>query len=154
MLTVFEVPPSPRRIYSRDEQALVSCEGSISEHLQDRVLGFFSCRLNWNPPIPSPAGVCVPPPPLVPVGGHTRLRERGWGFLIQTREQTLWHSRYTCTLCTQGFSNHRLWICLCWYVLVSAPESVNFQDAQESISSCYIGCRNRFFGTDLYVLPL
>jgi hypothetical protein len=34
--------------------------------------------------------------------------------------------------------------------LVSAPESVNFQDAQELISSCYIGWRNRFFGTDFW----
>ncbi len=76
------------------------------KHRVDRVLGFFSCRPNWDPhsPHPPPAGECAPPL-LVPVGGHTRLREKGWGVLIQTRGQTLWYSRYfvLCTLCAQGF---------------------------------------------------
>jgi hypothetical protein len=38
-----------------------------------------SSRRNWDSPIPSQAGECVPSPPLVPEGGNTRLRERGWG---------------------------------------------------------------------------
>jgi hypothetical protein len=38
----------------------------------DRVLGFFSSRSHWDPN-PSPAGECVPPPPLFGSGGgHTR----------------------------------------------------------------------------------
>ncbi len=42
----------------------------------------------------TPWRVC---PPLVP-GGHTRLRERGWGerVPIRTMGQTLWYSRYIC----------------------------------------------------------
>ncbi len=56
----------------------------------DRVLGFFSSRPNWDPQ------TCVPPGSG---GGHTRLRERGWGVPIRTRGQTLWYSRYICTLC-------------------------------------------------------
>ncbi len=58
---------------------------------EDRVLGFFSSRLNWAPPTPSPAGKCVtraPPPSLSPGEGHTRLRERGWGVPIRTSEET------------------------------------------------------------------
>jgi len=40
---------------------------------------FSSCR-NWDSPTPTPlaAGECAPHP-LVPGGGHTRLRIRGWG---------------------------------------------------------------------------
>jgi hypothetical protein len=45
-----------------------------------RVLSFFSSRRNWNSPTPLAAGECTPPPhPLVRVGGHTCLREWGWG---------------------------------------------------------------------------
>ncbi len=43
------------------------------------MLSFFSSRRNWDSPIPSPAGECAPPPPLVLSLGHTHLRERGWG---------------------------------------------------------------------------
>ncbi len=61
-------------------------------HSVDRVLGFFTCRPNRDPP-PSPAGeVC---PPLWAGGGNTRLRERG--VPIWTRGPTLWHFRYMCT---------------------------------------------------------
>ncbi len=68
------------------------------DHLEDRVLSFFSSRQNWDSPTPSPAGE---PPPLVRGGGevHTRLWERvWWGVQIPTRGQTLWNSRYICTL--------------------------------------------------------
>jgi hypothetical protein len=43
---------------------------------------------------PSSAGECVPLPPLVQGGGHSRLRERGWGIPIPTRGHTLWYSKY------------------------------------------------------------
>jgi hypothetical protein len=42
----------------------------------DRVLCFFSSRLNWDPPPLTHRRVC--PPPL-DFGGHTRLLERVWG---------------------------------------------------------------------------
>ncbi len=41
-------------------------------------LSFFSSRRNWDSPTPWAAGECAPPP-FGPGGGHTRLRERGWG---------------------------------------------------------------------------
>ncbi len=37
-----------------------------------------SSRPNWDSPTPSLASECVPPPGTR-VGGHTRLRVRGWG---------------------------------------------------------------------------
>jgi hypothetical protein len=48
-------------------------------HRVCRVLRFFSSRRNWNSPTPLAAGVCAPPPPFGPGGGHTSLRERGLG---------------------------------------------------------------------------
>jgi hypothetical protein len=52
------------------------------EHKADRVPGFFSSRLNWDPPPLQPQASVSPP--LVP-GGHTRLREKGWRPPIGTR---------------------------------------------------------------------
>ncbi len=48
-------------------------------HKVGRVLSFSPVVgiRNWNSPNPSPAGECVPPPPVLG-GGHTRWRERGW----------------------------------------------------------------------------
>jgi hypothetical protein len=60
-------------------------------HRVDRVLSFLSSRPNWDSPTPSSAGECVSSPPLVP-------GERGWAVPILTRGQTLWYSRYVCTL--------------------------------------------------------
>jgi hypothetical protein len=45
-------------------------------HRVDRVLGFFSSRLNQDSPIPSPAGVSVLPPPAGS-GGDTLARGTG-----------------------------------------------------------------------------
>jgi hypothetical protein len=59
-------------------------------HRVDRVPGFFSSRPNWDPCTPSPSGECVLPFGSER-GGHTRLRERGWGVPIRTREQTPWY---------------------------------------------------------------
>ncbi len=39
----------------------------------------FSSRPNWDSSTPSPAGECAHPSLVRGVGGHTRLRERGWG---------------------------------------------------------------------------
>ncbi len=40
----------------------------------------FSSRRNWDSPTPLAAGECAPPPPpFGPLGGHTRLRLKGWG---------------------------------------------------------------------------
>ncbi len=51
------------------------------------------------PPLPQPLTSVFPPPPLVPRGGTHSLGERGWGGVpIRTRGQTLWYSRYICTL--------------------------------------------------------
>ncbi len=61
-------------------------------HRVDKVLGFFSSRLNWGPPPRSPAGECVSP--FWFRRGHTRLRKRGWEVTIRMRGQTLWLSRY------------------------------------------------------------
>jgi hypothetical protein len=47
-------------------------------HRVGRVLSFFSSRRNWDSPNLPTAGECSPHP-LVRGGGHTRLRERGWG---------------------------------------------------------------------------
>jgi hypothetical protein len=60
----------------------------------DRVLSFFSCRLNWDSPTPSPAGECVPSL-LWFRRVYTLACERGGGGIpIPTRGQTLWYSRY------------------------------------------------------------
>ncbi len=41
-------------------------------------MGFLSSRPSWLLPPPHPQA-SVAPPPLIPGGGHTRLREREWG---------------------------------------------------------------------------
>ncbi len=45
------------------------------------MISFFSSRRYWDSPTPLAAGECAPPPfgPGGGEGGHTRLRERGWG---------------------------------------------------------------------------
>jgi hypothetical protein len=49
-------------------------------HRVGRVQSFFSSRPNWDSPTPSHAGECVVcTPPFGSRGGHTLLRERGWG---------------------------------------------------------------------------
>ncbi len=64
-----------------------------AHHRVDRVLGFFSSRLNWDLPAPSHAGECVSP--LCFRGGDTLARGRGGGRVpIRTRGQTLWYARY------------------------------------------------------------
>ncbi len=72
-------------------------------HRVDRVQSFFSSRPNWDSPTPSHAGECVvcTPFPLVP-GGTLSC---GWGGgrgPNRTRGQTLWYSRYICTLYVVG----------------------------------------------------
>jgi hypothetical protein len=71
------------------------------------VLGFFSSRLNWDYPTPSPTGECVPPSqagecvPLWLGWGTHSLAEEGVGVPIPTRGQTQWYSRYIYVLCGQ-----------------------------------------------------
>jgi hypothetical protein len=66
------------------------------------VLGFFSRHRNRDSLTPSTAGECVPPP-LVQ-GGYTLTCWRGGGGSHFRRgTQTLWHSRYICTLCLGVF---------------------------------------------------
>ncbi len=57
----------------------------------------FSPVVRIGSPPPHPQASVVPPPPahLVPKGEHTRLRERGRGEPVRTKEQTLWYSRYS-----------------------------------------------------------
>jgi hypothetical protein len=45
-------------------------------------------------PTPSPAGECAPLSLGFREGGHTRMRERGWGVSIRTKGQKLWYSRH------------------------------------------------------------
>jgi hypothetical protein len=73
----------------------------VPDHREGRVLSFFSSRRNWDSPNPSPEGRVFPPPPWFRGEEHTRLRERGWVVPIPTRGQTLWYSRYICTLCSR-----------------------------------------------------
>ncbi len=62
---------------------------------------------NLGSPTPSHAGECVTPPPFGSGGGgHTRLRERGWGSPNSNEDRhCMWYSRYICTVCTLC-SNH------------------------------------------------
>ncbi len=45
------------------------------------MLDFFSSHSNWDSTTSSPAGECVPPFGWGREGGHTGLRESGWGGL-------------------------------------------------------------------------
>ncbi len=66
--------------------------------------GIFLRSSELGPLIPSPASECVPLP-LWFRGGHTRLREKGWGVPIRTRGQTLWYSRFfVYVLCTEQYN--------------------------------------------------
>ncbi len=73
----------------------------------DRVLGFFSSRPNLDPPTPSPAGECIPPPPLV-VGETHSLEGEGVGGPNPDEGQTLWYSRYTVYVLCAVFNMHIL----------------------------------------------
>ncbi len=75
-------------------------------HRVDRVLGLYR-RQNWDSPTHSPAASLFPPP-LVGGGGDTRLRKRGWVVPILTRGQTMWYSRYICTLWERTFTDRML----------------------------------------------
>jgi hypothetical protein len=47
---------------------------------RNRLLNFFSIRLNWDSPAPKPIGECVPAPGEVPSSGGTHsLAGGGWG---------------------------------------------------------------------------
>ncbi len=77
-------------------------------HRVGRVLSFFSSRRrSWNSLTPLAAGECVPPH-FGRGGGHTRLRERGWGVPIPTRGHTLWCSVYISTLLVSPAALHVL----------------------------------------------
>jgi hypothetical protein len=79
------------------------------------VLSFSPVVRIGTPPPPHKQASVYPPPLLVPGGGHTRLRERGWGVPIRTRGQTLWYSRYTV-----------LWVYIYEYISVLNP-SIRWQ---------------------------
>ncbi len=84
-----------------------------SHHRVGRVQSLFSSRRNWDSPIPSPAGECVPPPPPPRFRGwgHTRLRARGGGGVpIPTRGHTLQY--YICigSLWFTLFQKQRLYL--------------------------------------------
>ncbi len=68
------------------------CE--VWPHRVDRVLSFFSSRPHWHYPHPLTRRRVCRPPPLFDSGDR--------GVPIPTRGQTLWYSRYICTLCVSG----------------------------------------------------
>jgi hypothetical protein len=69
------------------------------------VLGFFSSRPNWTLPPTHPKAIASPHPFGSEVR-QNRLLERGWGGgPNSTMGQTLWYSRYMCTLWNQPRKN-------------------------------------------------
>jgi hypothetical protein len=69
------------RVYEHSEVFFSKfCTGILISlnHRVGRVLSFFSSRLNWDSPNPSPVHECGPPPFGSGGEGHTRWRERGW----------------------------------------------------------------------------
>jgi hypothetical protein len=99
-------------------------------HRVDRVLGFISSCPNWDSPNPvTRKRVCSP---LLWLGGgggaqHTRLRERGWGVAIPTKGQTLWCSRYICTL---------------WYIFKSTDNRAVYALRYTCMCNCYVTLLN------------
>jgi len=79
--TVF-AKTSPKRSFPMFENERFGGILVLLAHRVGRVLCFFSSRRNWDSTTPHPPP-CVPTHPLVRLGdgggGHTRLRERGWG---------------------------------------------------------------------------
>ncbi len=49
----------------------------------------------WAPPAPSPTSKCCPAP-FGSRGGHTRLRERGWGEPIRTKGRIICYISHCC----------------------------------------------------------
>ncbi len=75
------------------------------EHRVDRVLSFFFSRPNWDSPTPSSAGERASPLWFGRGGRYTLVCGRGGeGVPIPTRGQTLWYSRYICTLWPRLFT--------------------------------------------------
>jgi hypothetical protein len=72
--------------------------GILSQSRQNARLFLQSSELGLSP-TPSPAGLCAPPPLFGSVWRDTLSCGRGgWRVLIPSRGQTLWYSRYICTL--------------------------------------------------------
>jgi hypothetical protein len=57
-----------------------------------------SSRRNWDSPSPSHASECATPPRTGGVGGHARLRVRGWGSPNSDDLRSL----ALCLLCGEG----------------------------------------------------
>jgi hypothetical protein len=72
-------------------------KNSRRNHRDGRVLSVFSSRRNWDSPTPSPAGECAQSPFGLGGGGggHTRLRERGWGSPTEEIHCGTLHTVYT-----------------------------------------------------------
>ncbi len=89
----------------------MECNSDPVYHRVDTELGFFSSRLNWNPPIPhllTRSRVC--PLPFCPGGAHSPAGEGVGGVPIRMRGQTLLYSRYILFLChTLSFFNRPAW---------------------------------------------
>jgi hypothetical protein len=87
-------------------------------HRADRVLSFFSSRPNWDTPIPSPAGECVPP--FFGSGGRTHSlgREEVGSIVRKTPDTALCSILYS----IQYVST--LWGALC-FVFVYTPHNVH-----------------------------
>jgi hypothetical protein len=85
----------------------------------DWVLSFFSSHPKWDSPTPLPAGERAPPPLWFRGGGtHTLAGGRGGGSVpIPTRGQTLWNSRYICTLWFNTFLQRRYILLIAWLVV-------------------------------------
>jgi hypothetical protein len=96
---VFRMAQSPFQIQYKNLQTVMkrlSIVFNSRRHRVDRVLGFFSCPPNWDPPTHSSPGECVPPS-LWFQGGHTRLREKGGSQFGRGDRHCMWYSRYEYT---------------------------------------------------------
>jgi hypothetical protein len=101
----------------------------LCPHSLDIVLSFFFGRRIGTPPPLTRRRAC--PSPHDSRGVHTRLRERGGGrgaVRIPTRGQTMWYSRYICTLCvslSQWTADKLLWVSFRTYAAASQSASAS-----------------------------
>ncbi len=116
----------------------------LCPHSLDRVLSFFSRRRIGTPPPPHQQASVPPPPLMIQRGVHTRSRERGGAVRIPTRGQTMWYSRYICTLCvslSQWTADKLLWVSFRTYAAASQPRPSSIKHGGRSGETVSVGSR-------------